>query len=538
MSSRASLPAVTRRAAVVLSCVLFATSAAVGIAPRSAATATRMAVSRSTSASRKAVLRALGVGDIPAEIVILIDISESVANNNLYAAIRQDVPTFLRVLANKDPEDLVGVVLFGRPGDDRITDPGPPNPGIWLPPVPYSRETDFGHAFQLAVSMFRAPQAQNIKVGGVLLLSDGEVSMPFDDDPTYGTGFTAPGWKKLRTEVQGLPMTITGYDVPLTSNPAFVGNQYTALSQVFHPVQTLPYGTTDLSQALSMAKQNIVDSKVAVAAAPDSGQGVRVSWGGLRGIHGKPVDLAAGHADVMVTVTATTQHVPLHLSGLSVRSAGLPVTMKGILPGGRTLRPGQPATLRVPLTWAPRPSGMTMTGSSRTLRGTLQLAGTVSSTFTPTLRSVFGDTAFSVGGIRGGVSPLFMASEPAQWNISAWLLAFLGVVALLCAAIAFRLRMTGALVVKGVEQESGQEVRLRGRPRLSTRTDELIAEAGRMTVRGSLRHRGMWVRMRIGERPEFVEFLAPGKEIFPAGITVKHKCGNGRRFPWRRTRTG
>ena len=37
-------------------------------------------------------------------------------------------------------------------------------------------------------------------------------------------------------------MPVTGYDVPLTSKTTYTGNQYQALSQVFHPVQSLPYG--------------------------------------------------------------------------------------------------------------------------------------------------------------------------------------------------------------------------------------------------------------------------------------------------------
>ena len=39
-------------------------------------------------------------------------------------------------------------------------------------------------------------------------------------------------------EVHNLPMVITGYDVPLTAKPEFVGNQNEALSHVFDPVET------------------------------------------------------------------------------------------------------------------------------------------------------------------------------------------------------------------------------------------------------------------------------------------------------------
>src|SRR5207247_8875818 len=154
-------------------------------------------------------------------------------------------------------------------------------------------------------------------------------------------------------------------DVPLTAKPEFVGNQNEALSHVFDPVETLPYGTTELNQTLNLAKLSILDTKVANAAAPDSGQGVQVSWGGMQGNHGKPLDLAARHADVTVTLTATTQHVPLYLSALSIISVGLPVSMRGTVPGGRTLLPGRRATVRVRLTWIPKRNGMTWTGDPR-----------------------------------------------------------------------------------------------------------------------------------------------------------------------------
>ena len=62
-----------------------------------------------------------------------------------------------------------------------------------------------------------------------------------------------------------------------------------------------------------MATQGIQDSEVASAAAPDIGQGVRVTWSRLPGADNRPLDLATGQTEVMVTVTATTRRVPLYL---------------------------------------------------------------------------------------------------------------------------------------------------------------------------------------------------------------------------------
>ena len=527
----------TRRAAAILACLLFAVGAGLWTGPHSAATVTRSAGHEPPSASRADVLQELGVGDIRAEIVILIDISGSMASDSLYAAIRRDVPAFMAALKKDDPNDLVGVIFFGGPHDDKVIIPGRPDPSIWLPAQPNSQETDFGHAFESAYNLLLGGVAQHITVGGVLLLSDGEVSMPFNDDPTYGSsGFTAPGWKKLRAKVHSLPMAITGYDVPLTGKSEFVGNQNEALSHVFYPVETLPSGTTDLSHALDLAKLRITNRKVAKAAAHDNGQGVHVSWGELQGDHGKPLDLAARHADVTITLTAATQHVPLYLSGLSITSVGLPVTMRGTVPGGRSLRAGQRAIVRVRLSWTPSRDGMTWMGDPRRVHGaSLKLDAAVSSPFTPTLRSDFADSAFSAGGLRGATSPLFTALEPVQWSVLLMLLAVLGAIALLGGGVAFRARMTGRLLLSTVDKASG-EVWLHGLPWLSCRTQKLIGKPGRVTVHGSMRRREIRYRLRIPDRDPFDGALLPGEPEYPGGIKLMHEPRNKRGLiPRRRT---
>ena len=115
-----------------------------------------------------------------------------------------------------------------------------------------------------------------------------------------------------------------------------------------------------------------------------------------------------------------------------------------------------------------------MTGGSRTRHPRLTLHGTVSSSFTPTLRSTFGDTAFSVGGIQGGISPSFPVIEAVEYSILL-LLAFLLLVALLVVVGLFaarRARLVGNLTAKAAGGQS-LPVPLRGW-RVSTRIDGLI----------------------------------------------------------------
>jgi len=472
------------------------------------------------------VLRGLGVSAIPAELIFLVDISDSMspAKNNLYPTVRQKVLDFLGVLAQEDPQDLVGVILFSKPSANQVFQPGPPDPDFWLPETPqYTIGTDLGYAFHQAVQMLsQAPPG--IKVGGVLLLSDGQSYAPKKNDPIYGgNGFTAPGWNALRVSVKNLPMTVTGYDVPLTDNTNYTANQHAALSQVFPSVQTLPGGASNLGAALDQAKLKILDSKVVSAASPDNGRGVQVSWGGLPGTGGTPLDLEAGHADVTVTVTARTHRVPLYLSGMSVTSAGLPVTMKGYLPASQKLAAGASKTWHVRLTWTPRASGMTWTGGPSTVRGHLVLKAAAASSYTPTLRSAYGYTTFSAGGLNGGESAPFPATVAAKWSILLLLLIALVLVALLAAAVVGLSWMSGVLVLTSVDDAVG-EVRLRG-PRLSVPTGRLIDIPGRLTVRGSPLHpvgRRMRVGLRLSGRPRSSETLRSGGRTMAAGIDIVH----------------
>jgi len=521
-------PGVTmaRRAGALLATALLAAGAALGGVAGQAAGATRVARDGPSPASRSTVLQGLGVSAVPAELIFLVDVSDSMspAKNNLYPTVRQKVLDFMGALAQEDPQDLVGVILFSKPSANQVFQPGPPDPNFWLPETPqYTIGTDLGFAFHQAVEILsQAPST--IKVGGVLLLSDGQPYAPKKDDPVYGgNGFSAPGWNALRVSVGNLPMTVTGYDVPLTNNTSYTANQHAALSKVFPSVQTLPGGASNLGAALDQAKLKILDSKVVSAASPDNGRGVQVSWGGLPGAGGPPLDLKTGHADVTVTVTARTHRVPLYLSGLSVTATGLPVTMKANLPASQTLAGGQSKTWHVRLTWAPRASGLTWSGRARTVRGHLVLKAAVASSYTPTLRSAYGYTAFSVGGLSGGESAEFPATTAAQWSLLDLLVILLLLVALLTVVAGGLSWMSGVLVLTSVD-EAGGEVWLRG-PRQSVRTDRLVDIPGRLIVRGSPLHPGgrrMRVTLRLNGRPPSSETLRSGGRTMAAGIDIVH----------------
>ena len=528
-------PTIARRLAAVAVSALFAAGAALGFAAGSQAATAPPSISPPPAAAPATVTQTLGVRSDPIEIVLLVDISLSTgpAYDDLYPIIRKKVLSYLGVLAQQQPQDLVGVIAFGKASDNQVIDPGPPSPDIWLPTEPYSQQTDFGWAFQQAVQMLRAAP-QNIKAGAVLLLSDGELSVAPGEDPVYGTGFTGPGWANLRAQVQKLSadrFPITGYDVPLTNNTAYTGNQNEALEQVFQPVQSLPPGTKDLSSALSLATQGTLDSAVKRAAGQDAGQGISVVVSGPHGAGNKPVDLGTGQAEASVTITANTPNVPLYVSGISLVSTGLPVTMRGALPGGYLLAGQQSARWNVKLTWRPRSVRASTFGGPYTTHGRLTLHAAVSSPFTPTLQSTFGDTGFSVGGIRLLISPQFPATEPAGYNIPlivglSLLCAFL--IALFGAAAA-RARLTGELDVTPTNGFR-QTFPLRGW-RKSVWIERPTGKPRRMTVHGSVLSRWMHLKMPVDGLSPHKSTLPPGRDKFYGGMVVVHKVRGKRGDP-------
>jgi von Willebrand factor type A domain len=508
-----------RWAAAVLASLLLAGVAAMGTTTTAAARASSVTPSQAADpppARAAAVEAGLGIKAVPAEIVFLIDLSDSMSQDGLYPHVQQDLPAYLETLAQQEPQDQVVVITFGRPGTAQVVYVGRPTPDIGLPPVANEGSTDFGQAFALAIDQLSQPPA-GTRVGGVVLMSDGELHAPTDRQ--YDT-YQAPGWQALRARVKGLPIAVTGYSLPLTTNSAYIADQRMALSTVFSSLQTLPSGTVDLTAALSAAGQDVLDREVAAAAAPDSGRGVRITWSGLPG-SGAPLDLRSpGHLDVRVTITAITQRVPLYLTGLGVASPGLSFTVSGQLPPELMLAPGRSVTVPVHLTWQRVTSGHSLRGGSRTVSGQLVLTGAVDSTYAPTLVSAFADTSFSVGGLNGNRSGKFTAVV-ATTGVLVIVVIFLVVLAALVCVALFSIRLRGTLILTDVDYRS-RTLRLGPWPRTSARTADLIGIPGRITVRRSLFSRKMRLKLWLAGKPSGDVELKPGGRTMAVGIDIRH----------------
>jgi hypothetical protein len=488
-----------------------------GVSAQAASGAGTRAAGTPSAASTQDVMSALGISpNPPAELVFLVDSSDSMAASahGLYPYVRQELPAYLEALESQQPEDQVVVITFGNPGTAQVIyGPGGPSPDIGLPADAHDGTTDFGQAFSLAIDQLSQPPA-GIKVGGVVLLSDGGLDAPAD---SQYSSYSAPGWAQLRARAQGLPIPVTGYAVPLTTKPAYIADQQRALSTVFSPVRTLPKGTTNLSGALGVTGQQVVYGEVVSAVASDSGKDVQVTWSGLPA---KPLNFTSpGQLDVKVTLTARTQKVPLYVTGLRLVAHGLPVTMPRALPDTGPLLPGASVTYPVRLTWQRETIGSSLTGVHRMTSGQLTLTGTVGSTWTPALQSAFDDLKYHPGPLSA--APVRLPAMAASASLFVYvLIALLVVLALLIAGL-LRMLLFGSLTFSPVSGEEGA-LPLLALPVIAAGTMRLTGKQGWVIVRGSPIRKRMKVTLRQDGRTGSARLDRGGRTMI-TGIEIRHR---------------
>lgn len=528
-----------RRLAVPLVLGLLAAGTVLAASPRTAAGAAHAAIGGLANATPDQVKQELGVGQVPAAIVFIIDISGSMAagphswNHDLYPEVLQDVPVYWGDLATQDPQDMVATVLLGNKSDTQVYySLGPPQAATGLPPAPYSDESDFGYAFQQAVTVL-SQAFPAIKVGQVLLFSDGEVNEPASDDPQYAApsnnDFTGPGWQSLKAQVQGLEqrgMTIGAYAVPLGSRSAtYTSDQDVALRQVFGAnVMALPEGPKLTQTLTNDVNPRILDGKVASAAAPDNGAGVQVTWHGLPSARNSRLDFRTpGHLDATLTLTARTSKIPLYVSKLSVTLAGLPGSPDVSLPDELLEPAGRPVTLSVRLSW---PGGVTdgssVTGGTKVGHGTLTVRGTVLSPDTAALTGYFKDTGYSPGPLRGSTGIPLTAVVPVSAQLPTILAVVIIALALLIAVLVVRLLLTsapGTLILSSVHG-TRREIRAR-KARRPVRTLDLIGVPGTVTARGMSGGK-VRVTIRPENGPMGSETFSPDDQKMVAGIWTEY----------------
>jgi hypothetical protein len=460
----------------------------------------------------------LGVGQVPTELIFLVDLSGSMSirHNGPYPQVQQKLPAYLSQLPASDQVVVIGFGNLGR-AKEPIYGPGAPTANINLPPDANESTTDFGDAFSAALDQLTPPQP-TARAAAVLLLSDGELYAP--NDPQYSS-WTAPGWPNLQKIAAHLSIPLTAFAVPLTTNGAYIQAQQYALTKVFgpaNPVETLP-GSGDLTTALNEAVRHVVDGEVASAVSADSNLGVQATWSDLPG-GSRPLKLgSADTAHVTLTLRALTSKVPLYVTDLRVTAKGMTVTASG-LPAVVTLDPGQPQAIPVTLSWKGQSGGLSFGGGDSSTPGTLHLAATVGSSWAEHLPD-FHVTNFSAGIVHGATSGELTGVEPTT-GIWMYLVGLL-VLALLGALVwAYLIRLSGTLSVALVDYPDEPALyRLPPFPIARTGTDRLARAPGRMTVRRALTGRGMRVTVDLPKSRGTVT-LRPGGRAMAAGLVIKH----------------
>jgi hypothetical protein len=516
-----------RRSAVALA-ALFAIGASAAVAApaaRASAAISSQATAPPPAASAAAIQAALGVnGSVPAEFVFLVDLSGSMGADGTYQTVVNDLSNYLGYLAAHEPQDHVDVITFWRKGTANHLYGGPPQAEVGLPTEPENGSTDFGPAFDLALtSLGRAPS--DTRFGAVLLLSDGVLHAA--GDTNYET-YQSPGWPLLANRAGQLRYPVNGYAVPLNNSHDVVTNQDQAFEAVFTKQQpkTFPANPNNLGQQLAAIDSDVLNSEVTSAANKESDKGVRVDWHGLPGA-GQPLDFsAAGQRDIKITVTANTTRVPLYLTDLRLTSPGLPFTVTASFPPVVDLNPRVPRTFPARLTWARQSGGMSLTGSTGSDSGRLVLTGTVGSTFTPQLATAYNDASFSPGVLHGATSASLTATT-ATTDLFMYLLLIILIVAAVLIALLLRAlsraMLRGTLRLTSVDRLSG-EYDLPHKLRTTVPTSSLIGIPGRLTVHGRLfsRDRAMRITLELANRPAGDVELKPGGRAMAAGIDIAH----------------
>lgn len=339
-------------------CLLTATAVLAGVAPASAAP---------PAPTREQIYAQLGVDQVPADYVILVDTSGSMVTDNRYANVRTVLGQFLSGLS---PSDYVAAYTFDSYTQVRYvgqaTNPGAIVNRLPTGPNPHGA-TDIGAALEQALNELDRPGASPIAT--VVLLTDGKQAAP------AGSKYLAtdsPAWTELKTRAAALHKTWLGaYALPLGTDTG------AGLLRAVIPDATVldPTSVQGLGAYLDRSKAATRLAKARTALAADIGRGVAAAWSP------PTVDGTRRSANLNITLRSQFAHAPVTVTNLGlVADPGIRLT--GSLPATLTLQPGQSQVYSVHVSWAP---SSPLWPHSVTRSVGLRLTGSVTSSWTASL---------------------------------------------------------------------------------------------------------------------------------------------------------
>ncbi|WP_406014387.1 VWA domain-containing protein [Streptomyces sp. NBC_00984] len=315
-------------------CAAVLAAALLAASPVAAAHATPAA--GSGAPSRAEIYRTLALDQEPADYVILVDTSGSMAKDGRYNTVRSTLRRFLDGLTAKDH---VALFTFDSQPEGRYIGAAGDTEKIVskLPSKPEAAgDTDIGAALNAALT--ELDRDDDASVASVVLLTDGRHHPPRGSRYPKSEG---PSWDALRKRAQVIAghTDLAGYALPL-------GNGATGARLVGNVVRNTsvlrPQSIQDLGSYLARAGEGARARKAGLLLAEDSGKGVRATW------QGGATDVTDGRATAKLVLRSTTRHLPLTVSGLKASLTGPSLDVTG-LPDEVTLEPGASRTFEVRL---------------------------------------------------------------------------------------------------------------------------------------------------------------------------------------------
>ncbi|MGC5031781.1 vWA domain-containing protein [Micromonospora sp. DT229] len=358
---------------------------------------------RAASPSLDDVYGQLGIDEVAADYLILIDMSGSMQDGGLYDGVRRGLREFVAALA---PRDNISLISFAEKAEVIWSGPVGRNPDAVvgkLPAKPTGRYTDIGAGIAKAVDLLEKPGGSPI--ASVVLLTDGR------HDPKRGSAFPLTGgyaWRELTTRAGKLPQQITPFAVQLRG-----ANGAPLLRKVFPDAQILRSGTVDqLTERLDLPKAATRAAKARSLLAEELSAEVRVEWPPAATI------LRHGTNTLPLTLQNTAQHIPVEVSDLVLRSES-PGLSAQVATGTTSIPPGGTVSVAVSVTWDAGPASW-RPSQVVTTQLPLTLEARIGSSWSETLaRELKVDFRPTLSGATTTLPASAQRGSPVPWTVAA-----------------------------------------------------------------------------------------------------------------------
>jgi von Willebrand factor type A domain len=448
------------------------------------------------------ILQALEVATVAADVVVLLDTSQSMQAAGLYAGVTAALRPLLDALSPTDrlilfTFDTVPALRYaGAAGPRSLT------AVARLPRHPNGRFTDTGAAIDAGIRELESPGASSL--GAIVLITDGRAHPP---DGSIYRDTSGPAWSALRRRTAAL--AARGHQVNAHGLALQADTDAALLKRVFPAATVLALPPDQLGPFMRRLRERLRLDKAKELLAGDRDASVQVRWPARQL---EQLDLSRGVADVEIELVSTARRLPLELSGVTaVSSGGLDLQVSG-LPDHVRLDPGERRRVAAQVRF-PTVGGFRIGRRTVERHGSVRLQADVASPWGEVVHQQLGlDLRPSLQGGVGQVRATGSAGLSRALITLAVGMLVLVIVAARSAVLARRPRLRGTLVARAPGTPP-QQVKLTGRTlRIGRRRGSRLEIAGA----GSVRARRSGDRRRA-RRSRGIELL------------ISYSAGRGRR---------